>query len=103
VEERKAAKELEMSKKSTCKTQGSSTGGDRKGAKEDRTGTDSTSKAERKPTKLQRAPRKTASAKGKAGTSEMTQRIAVRQWATEKGSDTTVVTQSTGEKGSTRL
>jgi len=102
MEERKAAKELEMSRKSTCKPQGSSTVGDRKGAKEDRTGTDSTSKAKRRPTELQRAPRKTASAKKKTGTAEMTQRNAPRQWAAEEVSDTTVVTQSTGEKGSMR-
>jgi len=102
MEERKAAKELEMSGKLTCKPQGSSTIVDRKGTKEDRTGTDPTSKTERRPTELQCALKKTASTKEKTETAEMAQRNVGRLWASGEVSDFTVVMQSTGEKGSTR-
>jgi len=102
MEERKVAKEAEMTKKETGGAKGPTVAAETKGPKERRPGTEDKSTAERTTVDISRASKKVVPGNEKAVTAESKQREEARLWAAGEVSDTAVVTQSTSEKVSTR-
>jgi len=102
MEERKVAKEAGMTNRETGGAKGQTVATEAKGPKERRRGTDDKSTAERTTVDIFRASKKVVPGSEKAMTAESKQREEARLWAAGEVSDTAVVTQSTGEKVSTR-
>jgi len=102
MEERKVAKEAEIKRKEIgdAKTHAVVIGA--KVSKERRPGTDDKSTAERVVADIHHISEKVLAGKKKAVTADSEQREQARLWAAGEVSDTAVVTQSTGEKASTR-
>jgi len=109
MEERKVAKKAEMAKRATDDAKALPVAVDPKLSKEHRPEIEDVSGLERAAAEPPRALKKAAiekkkamTGKDKVGTAESRQREDARKWASGEVSDTAVVTQSTGEKVSTR-
>jgi len=102
MEERKLAKDAELKTKDVgdATTPALVTG--TMGSKERRPGTDDKSTAERVVVDIRHASEKVPAEKKKVPTADCEQRKQARVWAAGDVSDTSVVTQSTGEKASAR-
>jgi len=103
MEKRKAAKELEISRTSWNETRGADTVADVPHVKKKRVSSDVTKPADKSVADSQRGTKKVNAACTTTTVAHATQREAARQWAAEETSDASTVTQSTGDKGSTRL
>jgi len=102
MEERKVAKEAEIKRRETGDAKTPAVVGEAKEPKERLPGTGDKSTAERAMAGIHHTSKKALARKKKAVTAESNQREQARLWAAKEVSDTAVVTQSTGEKASTR-
>jgi len=103
MEERKAAKDLEGYGQKPKNLRDTVAVVDVRYAKEKRGSTDTAKAGDKRVADSQRGTKKAAVTRNPATTANVAQCEAARQWAAEETSDTSTVTQSTGDKGSTRL